>query len=419
MSLATNLFPHRALIINAVAEGRAEISGLLEGEDCLATLSALRMLGVQIDRRGSGAFTVHGHGLFGLQAPQGALDFGNSGTALRLMAGLLCGQPFPSILSGDASLSRRPMARIVRPLNAMGASIKGRSNRPPLRIEPVAKLLPIRYGMMVASAQVKSALLLASLYADGETVITEPAPCRDHTERLLSAMGVDISSHEREIRIVGPARLTARDIAVPADLSSAAFFIVAATVAGREPVTLPAIGVNPTRTGVLDILRAMGAKIELGNERMVGGEPVADITVAPASLRGIDVDPELVPLAIDEFPVLFVAAAAADGTTRFRGIEELRNKESDRIGAMAEGLAALGVACTTSADEAQITGGEFSGGAVHSCGDHRVAMSFAVAGSVASGPVEIDDVKNVDTSFPGFEEQCRRVGLRLAENPAA
>ncbi len=406
---------HRALLFNAIADGDAGITGLLEGEDCLATLAALRAMGVRIERQGSGAYRVHGGGIDGLSAPAAALDLGNSGTGMRLLAGLLAGQRFPSVLKGDESLSRRPMARIIRPLSAMGAAIRGRGNRPPLNIEPVGRLSPIRYGMPVASAQVKSALLLAALYADGETEIVQPGPSRDHSERLLAAMGAAIEVDGLTVRLRGPARLAAADIAVPGDLSSAAFTLVAASIVTGSDVTLPAVGVNPTRRGVLDILGQMGAQIELGNERTVGGEPVADIRVRSAELRGIDVDPALAPLAIDEFPVLFVAAAAARGTTRFSGIEELRHKESDRIGGVIAALRELGVNCEADGGSATIRGGGFAAGAVDSLGDHRLAMAFAVAGLVARGPVRVANTRNVATSYPGFAAALNALGAAIEE----
>lgn len=405
---------HRALMLGAVAEGETLVSGFLEGEDCLATLSALEAMGVAVERETDGALRVRGVGADGLAAPAEPLDLGNSGTAMRLFCGLLGGQPFRSVLTGDASLRKRPMGRVIDPLALMGVEIDSESGRPPLAIRGRRPLAAIDYLLPVASAQVKSAILLAGLYARGATRVTEPEVTRDHTERMLGAMGATIRRSGSTILLEGPAGLRGIEIPVPGDLSSAAFFLVAGALAARDALVIRNVGVNPTRTGVIGILREMGADIEIAEQPLAGGEPVADITVRRSRLRGIEVDPEFVPLAIDEFPVLFVAAACAEGETLFRGIGELRVKESDRIAAMAEGLRRLGIEVEETVDSARIRGaGRLPGGRIDSHGDHRIAMAFAVAGVAAGEPIEITDVANVATSFPGFPETCRQAGLGL------
>jgi 3-phosphoshikimate 1-carboxyvinyltransferase len=412
---------HRAVMLGSIAEGVTEVRGFLAGEDCLATMAAFRNLGVAIERPGDTELVIHGVGLRGLQAPDAELDLGNSGTAMRLMAGLLAGQDFSATLTGDASLSGRPMQRIITPLSRMGASIDSRDGMPPLRIHGNPGLASIDYALPMASAQVKSAILLAGLYARGRTTVIEPAVTRDHTERMLRAMGVTVGTHENRIDVAGPATLRGRPIRVPADLSSAAFVILAALLADNADVLIRDVGVNPTRTGVIHILQAMGGAISLDNARDSGEEPVADIRIRSSRLRGIDVDPALVSLAIDEFPVLFVAAGAAEGTTRFTGIGELRVKESDRISAMSAGLRALGIRVDECHDGASVHGGRFSAGVVESFGDHRIAMALAVAGTVADGPVTVKDVAAVETSFPGFEACLGGLGADirpLQEAPA-
>ena len=404
---------HRAIMLGSIAEGTTEVSGFLAGEDCLATMAAFRAMGVEIERPAQTDLVIHGVGLRGLQAPRTELDLGNSGTAMRLMAGVLAGQAFSATLTGDESLTGRPMQRIITPLRQMGADIRSRDGKPPLEIRGNPGLRGIEYALPMASAQVKSAVLLAGLYASGRTTVTEPAVTRDHTERMLRAMGVPVESRDGRIALEGPAALRGCPIAVPADLSSAAFVILAALLAERADVLVRGVGVNPTRTGVLDALRAMGASISLGNQRLVGDEPVADIRVRSSRLRGIDVDPALVSLAIDEFPVLFIAAAAATGDTRFSGIGELRVKESDRIAAMAAGLRSLGVVVEEADDGAVVHGGSFSGGTVDSFGDHRIAMAFAVAATVAEGPVTVRDVAAVETSFPGFAGCLSGIGADI------
>jgi 3-phosphoshikimate 1-carboxyvinyltransferase len=404
---------HRAVMLGSLAEGRSEVSGFLAGADCLATMAAFRDMGVRIEQTEGNELNIDGVGLRGLRSPGDELDLGNSGTAMRLMAGLMAGQSFSSVLTGDESLSGRPMGRVITPLRNMGAVIDSDDGRPPLRINGSQSLHAIRYDMPVASAQVKSSILIAGLYASGETVVIEPAVTRDHTERMFRAMGVDIRSEDGTVTMAGGQTLRACPIQVPADLSSAAFLILAAVLAEDANLLIPDVGINPTRTGVIDILRAMGARIELENRRDLGDEPVADIRVFSSDLKGIEVDPRLVSLAIDEFPVLFVAAAVAKGRTVFSGLSELRVKESDRIAAMAAGLDALGITVNETPDGAVITGGGFKGGQVESFGDHRVAMSLAITGTVADGPVRVRDVSAVDTSFPGYVTCLKCCGVDI------
>ncbi|MBX6420528.1 MAG: 3-phosphoshikimate 1-carboxyvinyltransferase [Nevskia sp.] len=406
---------HRAVMLGAIAEGASEITGFLEGEDCLCTMRAFERMGVRIERLGASRLRVQGVGLRGLRAPPAPLDLGNSGTSMRLLAGLLAGQDFPSMLTGDESLSRRPMRRIVEPLRQMGASIQtSAQGTAPLSIAPVAGLKAIRYHSPVASAQVKSGLLLAGLYAQGRTEVYEPGVSRDHTERMLRAFGVEVEARPGYAALSGGQILRAARIAVPADLSSAAFFMVGAAIVPDCEIVLTEVGVNPTRTGIVEILRRMGAEVEWRNERLFGGEPVAEIFVrGPSRLRGIDIGPELVALAIDEMPAVFVAAACAQGETCISGAAELRVKESDRIAAMCEGLRALGVAAQPRPDGALIVGGGLRGGTVDSRGDHRVAMSFALAALRADQTVTILDCANVSTSFPGFVELAQNAGLPI------
>lgn len=406
---------HRALMFGAIASGTTRVDGFLEGEDCLATLAAVASLGVAVRRPGPGQVVVEGAGLHGLRAPPAVLDMGNAGTAMRLFMGLLSAQPFDSVLVGDKSLMRRPMERVAAPLREMGARIETNQGRPPVRITGGASLRGMRYAMPVASAQVKSAVLLGGLYAEGETTVVEPAVTRDHTERMLQTFGCDVVARGGSATVRPPVKLEAASVSVPGDFSSAAFFIVAACIGAREPFTIRGVGVNPTRTGLLEMLALMGADLRLINHRSCGAEPVADIEVRPANLRGIRVPEHLVPLAIDEFPAFFVAAACAEGETVVTGAEELRVKESDRIAVMARGLAALGVRNEVLPDGLRIEGGPFGGGVVESLGDHRVAMSIAVASLRASAPIEIRDTANVATSFPGFAALARSVGLAIEE----
>ncbi|MDG9758580.1 bifunctional prephenate dehydrogenase/3-phosphoshikimate 1-carboxyvinyltransferase [Pseudomonas sediminis] len=406
---------HRSIMLGSLAEGTTEVEGFLEGEDALATLQAFRDMGVVIEGPHHGRVTIHGVGLHGLKAPAGPLYMGNSGTSMRLLSGLLAAQPFDTTLTGDASLSKRPMNRVAKPLREMGAVIEtAPEGRPPLTIKGGQRLTGMAYEMPMASAQVKSCLLLAGLYAAGSTSVTEPAPTRDHTERMLRGFGYPVSVEGSTACVESGHKLSATRIEVPADISSAAFFLVAASIAEGSELVLEHVGINPTRTGVIDILKLMGGDITLENQREVGGEPVADIRVRAAKLKGIDIPEDLVPLAIDEFPVLFVAAACAEGRTVLRGAEELRVKESDRIQVMADGLVALGVKAEPTPDGIIIEGGAIGGGEVWAHGDHRIAMSFSVASLRASAPIRIHDCANVATSFPNFLALAAEVGINVA-----
>ncbi|UYP28938.1 bifunctional prephenate dehydrogenase/3-phosphoshikimate 1-carboxyvinyltransferase [Pseudomonas sp. Z8(2022)] len=411
---------HRSIMLGSLAEGTTEVEGFLEGEDALATLQAFRDMGVVIEGPHHGRVTIHGVGLHGLKAPAGPLYMGNSGTSMRLLSGLLAGQPFDTTLTGDASLSKRPMNRVAKPLREMGAVIEtGPEGRPPLNIKGGQRLTGMDYEMPMASAQVKSCLLLAGLYAAGSTSVTEPAPTRDHTERMLRGFGYPVSVDGSTACVESGHGLTATRIEVPADISSAAFFLVAASIAEGSELVLEHVGINPTRTGVIDILKLMGGDITLENQREVGGEPVADIRVRAARLKGIDIPEDLVPLAIDEFPVLFVAAACAEGRTVLRGAEELRVKESDRIQVMADGLISLGVKAEPTPDGIIIEGGPIGGGEVWAHGDHRIAMSFSVASLRATAPIRIHDCANVATSFPNFLSLSAEVGINVAVEETA
>jgi 3-phosphoshikimate 1-carboxyvinyltransferase len=404
---------HRAVMLAALADGTSRIDGFLEGEDTRATAAVFARLGVRIEAPEPRVRIVHGVGIDGLQPPDGPLDCGNAGTGMRLLAGLLAGQSFDSTLVGDASLSRRPMRRIIDPLERMGARIESEAGLPPLRIRGGCALQGVDYSLPVASAQVKSAILLAGLRTAGTTCVREPHPTRDYTERMLQAFGWPIDFAPGLARITGGHRLLPTDVVVPSDFSSAAFFIVAATLVPGSELVLRCVGMNPRRTGLLHVLRLMGADIVEENAGEQGGEPVADLRVRHAPLRGVDVPVEHVPDMIDEFPVLFVAAACASGATTVRGAAELRVKESDRIDAMAGGLRALGIAVDEAPDGACIHGGRLHGGAIDSRGDHRIAMAFAVAAQLAAGDVHIGDVANVATSFPGFEALARNAGFAL------
>lgn len=404
---------HRSLMLGALAEGRSHIRGFLEGEDTRATAAVLQQLGVAIDTPSAGERVVHGVGLHGLRAADAPLDCGNAGTGMRLLTGLLAGQAFDSVLVGDASLSKRPMRRVTDPLGQMGARIDSHDGLPPLHVRGGQSLRGIHYTLPVASAQVKSALLLAGLYAQGETEVIEPHPTRDYTERMLAAFGWPIVFEPGRARLTGSHALKATDVTVPADFSSAAFFLVAASIVPGSDVRLEQVGLNPRRTGLLQALRLMGADIRIENEGESGGEPVGDLVVRYAPLQGIALPPALVPDMIDELPAFFIAAAVASGRTVVSGAAELRVKESDRIASMATGLLAIGARIEETPDGAIIDGGGLDGGAVDSHGDHRIAMSFAVAGLVASAPITIGDCANVATSFPGFVELANGCGFAL------
>ena len=406
---------HRAIMLASLADGTSRVDGFLEGEDARATETIFRRMGVRIEDPQPGCRIVHGVGIDGLRAPDGPLDCGNAGTGMRLLAGLLAGQAFDTTLVGDASLSKRPMRRVTVPLARMGARIDtGEGGVPPLRIHGGSALQGIEIDTEVASAQVKSALLLAGLYASGTTTVREPHPTRDYTERMLHSLGWPIEFSPGYARLEGGHRLVARDIVVPADFSSAAFFIVAATLVPGSELRLRRVGVNPRRTGLLHVLRLMGADIVEEPAGEQGGEPVSDLLVRHAPLRGIEVPEAHVADMIDEFPALFIAAACAQGETVVRGAAELRVKESDRIATMVAGLRALGASVAETPDGAVIQGGaDLGAGKVQSHGDHRIAMAFAVAAQLVRGEVRIDDVANVATSFPGFETLATGVGFGL------
>lgn len=406
---------HRSIMLGSIAEGTTTVTGFLEGEDALATLQAFRDMGVTITGPNNGTLKIEGVGLHGLQKPQADLDVGNAGTAMRLLSGLMAGQTFSVTLTGDNSLTKRPMNRVAKPLREMGVVVDtADEGRPPITIhgkQPQA----IHYDMPMASAQVKSCVLLAGLYAEGKTSVTEPAPTRDHTERMLRGFGYEVLTHGSEVSLQGGGKLSAIAIDVPADISSAAFYMVAASIAPGSDITLQHVGINPTRDGIITLLKLMSADIVLFNQREVGGEPVADIRVRYAPLKGIDIPKALVPLAIDEFPVLFVAAACAEGRTVLTGAEELRVKESDRIQVMAEGLQSLGVNAQPTADGMIIEGGQLSGGEVETHDDHRIAMSFTMAALRASGPVTINNCAHVATSFPDFVGLAQKSGISIEE----
>jgi 3-phosphoshikimate 1-carboxyvinyltransferase len=405
---------HRSIMLGSLAEGVTHVTGFLNAEDAISTLEAFRAMGVQIEGPVNGEVTIHGVGKHGLKAPKEPLYLGNSGTSMRLLSGLLAGQDFDCTLTGDKSLSGRPMRRVTQPLALMGAKIETQENgTAPLHIKGTKNLKGIDYTMPIASAQVKSCLLLAGMYATGETSVTEPAPTRDHTERMLNGFGYPVKREGNKATITNEGKLTATNIDVPSDISSAAFFLVGASIAPNSGVTLQHVGINPTRTGIIDILRLMGANIEVLNPREVGGEPVADLRVRTSELHGIHIPEDLVPLAIDEFPVLFVAASCAKGETVLTGAEELRVKESDRIQVMADGLQILGIDAQPTKDGMIIQGGQLGGGEVISHGDHRIAMSFSIAGLRATAPITIHDCANVNTSFPEFRDLAKQLGLQL------
>ena len=407
---------HRSIMLGSLASGVTKVSGFLEGEDALSTLKAFQSMGVDIERNGDNVI-IHGVGINGLKEPESPLNLGNSGTSIRLMSGILAAQEFDSEMIGDESLSKRPMGRVISPLESMGAVIESNDGKPPLKVKGGQKLKAINYDLPVASAQVKSCVLLAGLYADGTTCVTEPAPTRDHTERMLKGLGYDVSVSGNKMCVTGGGELTATEIQVPSDISSSAFFMVAATIAPNANVVLEGVNINPTRTGVIDILKLMGADITLTNEREIGGELLADINIKSSELKGINIPEELVPLAIDEFPAVFIAASCASGETKLTGAKELRVKESDRIQVMADGLDILGIENQVLEDGIKIQGGKFGKptGIIESHHDHRISMSFAVASLRCKYPIEINGVDNVKTSFPNFVELANSAGMNIIE----
>jgi 3-phosphoshikimate 1-carboxyvinyltransferase len=406
---------HRSIILGSISQGITTVNGFLDGEDCLATLRAFQSMGVTIEGPISQRVVIHGVGKHGLQPPQEIINCGNSGTTMRLMTGLLAAQEFDSELTGDASLLKRPMERVSRPLLLMGADVQTNGGRPPLMIRGGKKLHGITYEMPEASAQVKSCLLLAGMYAEGETRIIEPGLTRDHTERMFTTFSYPIQKLDNAITINSSSEGSGTDIIVPGDISSAAFFMVAATLIPGSELFIRNVGINPTRTGVIKILQSMGAQICIKNKRLCGEELVADLHVTHAPLEGINIPMSLVPLAIDEFPVLFVAAACAKGQTLLHGAKELRSKESDRIAAMAEGLQNLGIEAQALDDGIFINGGTLTGGTVDSRDDHRIAMAFAIAGAAAKEPVFIKNCANVATSFPTFVKSANKVKFAIEE----
>ena len=407
---------HRAIMMGSIANGVTKVSGFLEGNDSLATLKSFQKMGVGIDRSGS-KLTIKGVGMHGLKAPTKPLNLGNSGTSIRLMSGLLSAQSFDSELCGDQSLSKRPMDRIIEPLRQMGAKINGVNSKPPLTIYGNQALTAITYELPIASAQIKSCLLLAGLYAQGKTCIIENVTTRDHTERMLRGFGYQVICSDNSISLDGGGELEACDIDIPNDISSAAFFMVAGSIAKDADLTLKSININPTRTGIIEILKLMGADITLGNETEMAGEKIADIRVRSADLKGIEIPNELVPLAIDEFPVLFIAASCAKGETLLTDAKELRVKESDRIQVMADGLKILGIRTEVFDDGIRIQGGQFSkpNTPIKSHHDHRISMSFAVASAACNFDIKIEGVDNVKTSFPNFVELANTIGINIKE----
>ncbi len=407
---------HRSIMLGSIAEGVTRVSGFLEGEDSLATLNAFRDMGVQIERNGSNV-VIHGVGMRGLKEPKNPLNLGNSGTSIRLMSGLLSAQNFDSKLCGDESLSTRPMGRVINPLREMGADIFGDDSRPPLTIKGGSNLSGIEYTLPVASAQIKSCLLLAGLYGEGITTVIENGISRDHTERMLRGFGYDVISSNNRISLLGGGSLKGCDIEVPSDISSAAFFMVAGCISKDSSITLNSVNINPTRTGVIDILKLMGGNIELLNQRLQAGELIADIKVSSSNLKGIQIPENLVPLAIDEFPVLFIAASCADGETVLTGAKELRVKESDRIQVMADGLTSLGIENHVLEDGIRILGGEFTkqDSSIKSHHDHRISMAFAIASVRSKFDIEIEGVDNVKTSFPNFEVLANSIGMSIKQ----
>lgn len=406
---------HRSIIFGAIAKGTTTINGFLDGDDCMATLRAFQAMGVTIEGPDEHQVLIYGVGKHGLRKPEQVIDCGNSGTSMRLLAGLLAAQNFDSQLTGDESLLKRPMLRISKPLTEMGAAISTLDGKPPISIKGGKKLKGIHYLMPEASAQVKSCILLAGLYAQGETCVTETGVSRNHTEMMLESFSYPVQCSENSITINSASECIGTEIFIPGDISSAAFFIVAATIVPGSEILIRNVGINATRTGIIHILLEMGADITLLNQRQQGAEWVADLQVRHAPLQGMNISPALVPLAIDEFPIIFIAAACAQGQTILHGAKELRFKESDRIAAMVDGLRALGINAQALDDGAIIEGGTLQGGTVDSLGDHRIAMSFAIAGAVAAAPITIKNCANVVTSFPLFVETAKELQLHIED----
>ena len=413
---------HRALMLASMTVGDTTISGLLESEDVMATRQALVDLGVSIEKDAKGHWRVQGVGIGGLAEPDGVIDLGNSGTGARLICGLLAGNPFTTFLTGDSSLRRRPMGRVTRPLSEMGAKILTKSGeRLPLALTGSLELIPFRYEQPVASAQVKSALLLAGLHAPGETTVIEPAPSRDHTERMLRYLGAEVETEPLDdgrtaVTVTGQPELAARDLSVPGDPSSAAFLATAALLCPGSAISIPSVGVNSLRTGLLTSLKDMGASLEIGNGEMIAGEPVSWLKAEHGGLEAVDVPAERAPSMIDEFPILAIAAALAKGTTRMSGLSELRVKESDRLAAIANGLQAAGVKVECGEDSLVIEGcdGPPKGGCTIDAGhDHRIAMSFLVLGLVSKEPIDVTGAETIDTSFPGFADLMNGLGAQI------
>jgi 3-phosphoshikimate 1-carboxyvinyltransferase len=406
---------HRSMILGGLARGVTKVSGFLESADCLATMKVMQSMGVKIEKQGN-IYLIYGVGKQGLSAPKdGIIDCGNSGTGMRLLSGVLAAQPFDSIITGDKSLNSRPMSRITKPLEMMGANVKATDKgTAPLKFIAVNQLHGIDYQSPVASAQVKSCILLAGLYANGEITITEPKLSRDHTENMLKGFGCELQSHDLSISMQGGQPLTATDVIVPADISSAAFFMVLACLLPNAEITFKDLCVNPSRTGVINILKLMGANIELTQQTTYAGEQIADVVVKSSDLHGIEIPHDYIASAIDEFPILFIAAALAKGETRLTNAMELRKKESDRIAAMATGMKKLGVDCYELEDGIVIQGGQLLGGKVDAEDDHRIAMSFLIAGQFAKEPIEVENCENIMTSFPNFLTICRDLGLKLS-----
>ncbi len=407
---------HRAVMLASLAEGESQVVGFLPSTDCEATLKAFQIMGVQIERPTTTKVCIRGVGMNGLQVPSAVLDMGNSGTAMRLMAGILSGQNFTSTLVGDHSLSSRPMQRIQTPLLQMGASVvTDEGGTPPLSIQASAQLVGINYVLPVPSAQVKSSVLLAGMYAKGKTCVEEKTPTRDHTERMLQTLSYPIEINHHSVCVEGGAKLLASDIGIPGDISSAAFLMVGALISEKATLTIRNVGVNPTRDGVIQILQLMGANIQITKQRNMGMEPVADLVIQSSSLHGIEIPHALIANSIDEFPIIFIAAACAQGVTTLSGAGELRVKESDRIAEMAKGLKVLGIDVTEKPDGLIIKGGKFKGGEINSGGDHRIAMSFAIASIRASEAMKILDTDNVKTSFPNFVAVLSNLGLKISQ----